>query len=396
MAHAEKAPSGANTWMACPASIPMQRGRPDNDTLDAATGTVAHYLAYLALNSNTDLNKFVGTPIREGDFEVFVDDEFVSYVYAYVNYVRSQTGPGEMLELEQKLPIGHFTMEEGAHGTTDALIVGDERLKIIDLKFGIGNPVDAVENKQLMIYALACYDAFQFYGDFKEVELHIVQPRLHSITSWATTIEHLEAFRTQVIEAAAAVEAAEAELQEWHFAPGEKQCQWCKAKGVCKALAESCLATATDDAVDLRQPINITDWQMDDATLGRCVAATPLIEQWLKAIDAEAERKLMDGGVVPGAKLVMGRMGNRKWADDEKAEAKLKRIFGAANAVKKTVITPAQAEKLAKKDPNVDWDSSFAPMTWQPPGKPQVAPESDKRPAYIPEASLFDDVSGDK
>ena len=67
---------------------------------------------------------------------------------------------GGILHVEQRLPIGQWTDEPGAHGTSDAVIVAGDELIVADLKFGMGVEVSAVDNKQLMLYALAALDKF--------------------------------------------------------------------------------------------------------------------------------------------------------------------------------------------------------------------------------------------
>ena len=390
MGHAEKSPSGAPTWMYCAASIPMSAGKPDQATEFAAEGSVAHEVSYLAKSEGRSPFEFVGHEFESDGFKFIVDDDMAGHIKAWLDYVDTFVWGGVTM-LEQKLPIGELTLEPGASGTADVVSIHDDVLKIADLKYGMGVKVFAEENPQLLTYALAAYDQYRFYGDFKRVEIHIGQPRLNHFDRWETTPERLEQFRTELLRAAMQIEAAKTSLQDHHFNPGEKQCKWCKAKAECPALANHVMTIVCDDFVDLTKPITVTEREMDNQSLGNCMAAIPLIEDWCKAIRGRVESELFAGEPVPGFKLVEGKRGNREWTDGEQLVERLEVAFGE-DAFKHTLISPAVAEKLAKKS-GLDFGLTFVPFITQSEGKPSVAPESDKRPALVMGADLFDNCN---
>lgn len=387
MAHAEKAPSGAAGWMVCSATIPMSANKPDTASEFAAEGTVAHEVAYLAKSEGRAPTSFIGSVFEADGFTFTVDDEMAGHIQAWLDYVDTVVWGGITL-LEQKLPIGHLTIEPDATGTADVISIHDTVLKIADLKYGMGVKVFAEENPQLMIYALAAYDQYRFFGEFETVELHIGQPRMNHFDVWETTPARLEQFRGELLRAAMQIEAAKTSLQDHHFNPGEKQCKWCRAKAECPALANHVMTIVCDDFVDLTKPITVTEREMDNQSLGNCMAAIPLIEDWCKAIRGRVESELFAGETVPGFKLVEGKRGNRDWTDDEKLIELLEASFGE-DAFKHTLISPAVAEKLAKKS-GLDFGSTFVPFITQSEGKPSVAPVTDKRPALVMGADLFD------
>jgi hypothetical protein len=116
------------------------------------------------------------------------------------------------------------------------------------------------------------------------------------------------------------------------------------------------------------------------------MAAVPLVEDWCKAVRARLEAELLAGKPIPGWKLVQGRNGARKWANEGEAEATLKRMkLKVEEMYDLKLITPPMAEKLAKA-------GTIGPKQWpslqglivQKPGPPSVAPETDKRPAWSP------------
>lgn len=392
MAHAEKAPSAASSWMSCFATIPMSAGRPDEASIFAAEGSVAHEVAYLAKSEGKSPSDFIGHEFEQDGFKFIVDEDMAGHIQVWLDYVDTFTWGG-ITKLEQKLSIGHLTMEPGAHGTADVISIHDNVLKIADLKYGMGVKVYAEENPQLMIYALGAYDEYRFFGDFQEIELHIGQPRLNHFDVWQTTPERLEQFRGDLLRAATQIEAAKTSLQEHHFNPGEKQCKWCRAKADCSALANHVLTIVCDDFVDITKPITVTEYTMDNRSLGNCMAAIPLIEDWCKAIRGRVERELFAGADVPGFKVVQGKRGNREWCDeDENLIELLKASFGE-DAFKHTLISPALAEKFAKKS-GLDFGATFVPFITQSEGRPSVASVIDKRPALDMGFLNFDSENG--
>ena len=120
-----------------------------------------------------------------------------------------------------------------------------------------------------------------------------------------------------------------------------------------------------------------------------------LIEDWIKAIRAEVERRLLAGTPVTGYKLVKGRQGNRAWTDAEEAEKMLK-VFKLKQdeMYNFTLINPTRAEELLAESNPRQW-AKAQKLISRADGKPSVAPLSDKRAALEikPVAEQFDDLS---
>ena len=70
------------------------------------------------------------------------------------------------LLVEQKVPVGHVTGEEGATGTGDGIIIVSDfsELQAHDLKYGMGVEVDADDNTQMKLYALGTFTSVPGYG----------------------------------------------------------------------------------------------------------------------------------------------------------------------------------------------------------------------------------------
>lgn len=128
---------------------------------------------------------------------------------------------------ELPLLLEAITGERGAQGTADAVIPSVDELIIVDLKYGRGVKVDAKDNEQLQLYALAALEAFDFAGPFQRVRLVIVQPRLGHLDEWVYSVAELHAFKQTVApRAQRCMDAVKkygnaGALPQEYFAPGE-------------------------------------------------------------------------------------------------------------------------------------------------------------------------------
>ena len=402
--HAKLAPSSAHRWMRCPGSVALEAACPEAASEYAAEGTAAHALAAMALTDGSDAAAYLGCVIQVNGSDLEVTDDMAGHVQKYLDYVRAIGGA---LMVEQRLSIEAVTDEPGATGTPDAVIVAGDELVIADLKYGRGVRVNADRNPQLAIYALAALDELGFMGDFERVRLAIVQPRLDHVSEWVCGAQELRAMHVNTIAPRAEIalqfiNRSPADVWVDDLAPGDEQCRFCRAQASCPALTGHVLATVADDFVDVTRPVapqiaHAAERTFDNATLANLLGAVDLIEAWCRAIRAKAESELLAGRPVPGFKLVEGRRGARRWANEAEAEAAMKSMrLKPEQMYNMALISPTAAEKLHNA-------GTIGPRQWaklqglitQSDGKPSVAPESDKRPPLAIQATAdeFSDVS---
>ncbi len=413
--HAKLSPSSAHRWLNCAGSMILEKDFPDSSSEHAELGTAAHFLASECLEQGKDATDFLNRQIylvngvahwwerpETINISTFytVDLEMTENIQKYLDAVRSQS-EGNQLLVEQRVSFGSRIGSENAFGTADAIILTADEIQVHDLKYGRGVKVDATGNEQLNLYGLGALEEFGMLGEYKQIRKVIHQPRIGHHSEEVVTIAELEEFEQKVKNGVAHIRALEIGLEdgdggaiadfEGSFNPGEKQCQWCKAKAVCPALANHLMETMLGefenlDEVDLQTAVPEATAQIvsyENDRLSKFYAAIPLFENWIKAVDAAVHEKLHAGEVVPGFKLVEGRKGSRKWSDDKEAEELFKSMrLKTEQMYDLKVISPTTAAKLQKENiigPR-QWSKVEALIT-QNDGKPTVAAESDKRPA---------------
>lgn len=361
--HARLSASGAHRWLVCPASVRMEDGQPDSSSPFAEYGTAAHELAERCLREDLSANHLAGQEFNGH----IADDDMIEAVQSYLDFVRDHKG---RKLIEQRVDFSPWVPD--GFGTCDCLILGDDAVSVIDLKMGQGVRVEAEDNPQAMLYALGALNEYGFlFEDVPAFRLVIVQPRLDHISEHVISREDLLAFGDYARERAAVALSGEGEA-----VPDHKACRFCKAKAVCRPLAEYSLGIAAEGFSAIGEPLQLK--QPDSLSRGEIAALLPQLAtlvDWTKALEAHAIHQLQQGRDVPGFKLVAGRS-IRKWEDETAAEIALREELAGADLFTRKLISPAQAEKQLGRGHSI-----LARFTTKPDGKPTLAPLSDKRPA---------------
>ena len=437
--HSLLSASGAPRWTRCFGSLAMESQYPNRGSSFAREGTAAHALGAVLLGANPkeipaqDIEAWgrgcamdwMGyTIVVEGDTYT-VDLEMAGHVQTYVDLVKEYAGPTGVIMAENRVNYASFlgVAEHLAWGTSDAIVIRDREMIVIDLKYGAGVLVNAAGNEQAKLYALGAYNEVEAYADIDHVRWVICQPRIaRGLSEDDCTLQELKQWgRVEAAMAAqhalklhAAVAAAETPEDRHRvvqqiapeLTPGDKQCRFCNAKADCPALSRRVFEDVANEFVDLdaldkgsltkHLSARADVKSLTHVELADKMRAADLIESWVKAVRGRVEELLNAGEPVPGYKLVQGKKGARRWVDAEAAAKTLKRVLGTKDAMTEPQpISPTKAEAFAKAGRITarQW-KALQDITTQSEGGLSVAPESDKRPAVVVE-NAFSNLEGD-
>lgn len=380
--HALLSPSAAHRWMNCTAAPRLEATAPDNESTYAQEGTLAH--AYCAKK----LKSFLGADTSGEEAEIaalndrYHTGEMDEYTNTYrtivlekFNTARTTTRDAQLL-VETRLDFSQYVPE--AFGTSDATIIADGLMEVIDFKYGKGVRVSAVENEQMKIYALGAFLRHSFEYRIDRVRMTIVQPRIDNLSEYELTVEELLRWAEEELKP----KALEAFTGKGRQHPGE-WCQFCKVKCGCRALAETC----TDIAHGFPDPGLVTPQEMAKEILPWLA----IIKSWVSSMEEYTLQQALAGVCYPGFKVVEGRS-NRKITDEKAVMALLaKEGYNETEYMKPAVLCGiGDLEKLMGKK---RFSAMCADYITKPQGKPALAPEDDKRPAYNTAADDFKGIN---
>lgn len=330
--------------LACPGSLTLGGESAASDY--AAEGTQAHDYGANVLRSH-----HMGEPPPPHP-----GDEMAAAVGVYVDFVEPlvlAAAAAGVVGIEETLESATVP---GFGGTPDFYAVerSNGTCHVVDFKYGVGVPVAAERNPQLLSYAALLLERFPRLGGFW---LTIVQPRCagKGVDSWRVDPADVAAFRERVAAAST----------QRHFAAGD-HCRWCPALATCdhlyaetKKLAALDFADATADADRWPEIMRL---------------AAP-IKRLLDAIPGRMLDAIRQGRRFEGFKAVQS-LGNRTWRNDEdatlKALAKCK--LGKKIVTEARLKSPTQLEREGYAD-------QIAPLVHRPDRGLTVVAECDKRPA---------------
>ena len=374
-AHALLSASGSERWINCPASPRLEENFPEESSVYAEEGTLAHELAEIMLK--VDL-KLITMAEYKRELEVLkanklYSDSLLDPIMVYVNYVKQQFAEAKRVDkharilIEEKLDLTEWIPK--GFGTSDCIIVCNLGIEVIDLKFGQGKQVYAEENSQLKSYGLGAVNVAQKTTTFNKVTLTIVQPRLDHISSWLLYTKELIDWGEEVLKP----KAIEAYSGDGAQVPGD-WCQFCKARPRCKALHDMAMDQVKRDFDELDEPKLIGDKE-----LLILYKNADFISKFLADVKALVLKEALEGKKWDGLKLVEGRS-NRIITDEAKVREILEaELYEPEEFLNTKLKGLGDLEKLLKK---ANFEKLIGHLVEKPIGAPTLAPEDDKREPY--------------
>lgn len=369
--HAILSASSADRWLHCPPSARLCESYADKGSDYAVEGTDAHALCEYKLRQTLGMEATDPTENLS-----WYNSEMEECAAGYAAYVleqveaAKQTCADPIVLIEQQVDFSHWV--EGGFGTADCVIIADGVLNIVDYKHGKGVEVSAVDNPQMMLYALGALEIFDGIYDINTIRMTIYQPRKSNISVYEMQKSDLLGWAdTELTEKAQLAYGGQGEFHcgEW--------CRFCKAKAECRERAAVNLELAQ---YEFQSPALLDDGEIADI-LGRLDTLTA----WAADVKEYALQQAVSGTSFPGWKLVEGRS-NRKYTNETAVAGAVKSI--GFDPYEHKVLGVTAMQKLLGKS---RFEELLAPYIEKPQGKPTLVPESDKRPAMSTAAADFNE-----
>lgn len=364
--HAKLSPSGAHRWMNCTGALTW----PDEESSSsyAEDGTWKHAV----LKAYMDGRKLVAGetfqhPTKQ--IEKILDQTTLDQVHD-IKVMVEKWDRTSMIDAE--VPVDMSTIWGFKTGTlfgeSDIISYTDEALLVVDAKFGMVR-VSAVDNPQLIMYALGAIAKYKLWDTIKTIDMWILQPDFDGEVQPDRHRMTIEALREWVKKNWLKVEEAHHVVFEGSpavFHPSPDTCKYCPGRAKCGTRMEM-LTRATQE-----------DWK-ESAPLHELMDQVPQLEAILADIRKEVFTKLAQGVQVPGYKLVHGRGGHRKWEDEERVKKFIKNELPPDEQEKLIVVKPLSPAQMEKKLSKEFVKKNFTVII--PAGKPTLVKSSDPRPA---------------
>ncbi len=369
--HALLSASSSHRWLVCPPSAKLCAEVEDMGSEYAAEGTDAHSLCeYKVL-------KYLGKKAENPTANLsFYDDEmercaedYAAYISEIVEKVKDTCGDPVAL-VEQRLDFSRYVPE--GFGTGDCLIIADGTLHVIDFKYGRGVEVSALENPQMMCYALGALELFDGIYDITSVCMAIYQPRRENISVFTMSKAGLYQWAEETLAPIAKL----AYDGGGEFKAGE-HCRFCKVKATCRKRAEYNLELAK---YDFEMPA-----ELETAEIAAVLAKADELAAWAADVKEYALAQALAGVEYDGWKVVEGRS-NRRYIN-ETAAADVVKQEGFDPFEHKILGITAMTKLLGK----AKFDKLLGNLVEKPKGRPTLVPMSDRRPAMDNAANAADD-----
>lgn len=359
--HSILSPSGSQRWLNCTPSARLEQEFAESDSEAAKEGTAAHALCEHKLKNALHMRS--NRPISDYDSDEMEEcsDDYVAFVMEQYEAAK-QVCEDPIVLIEQHLDFSCYVPD--GFGTGDCVIVSDDKLHIVDFKYGQGVLVEAENNPQMKLYALGALEIYDALYEIKEVSMTIFQPRRENISTWTISAKELKDWAQNELKPKALM----AYNGEGDYLPGE-WCTFCRAAIRCRARAVEKMKLAQ---TEFKMPPLLTDVE-----IGEILKILPDLTKWANEITAYATDAAVNHSKEwSGFKVVEGRSVRKYRNEDEVAEAA--RNAGYTDIYKQSLITLTEMQKLMGK---TKFEETLGSLIYKPPGKPTLVPVTDKRPA---------------
>lgn len=357
-------PWNAGQWVKCHGSVLMQTLYPtppnasDEESENAKEGKAYHHVIAQILKAWQDrespiptMSSLIGQITPHG---VVVDHTMaqaaIDYVTDTLKYI-NRNGSLRKMHVEERIDLSSI-IGEGKYGVPD-IWVWDAKLGelyIKDAKYG-HRVVEAFENWQLIIYALALLDMLNVNGILDQhitVRLGIYQPRAYHVSGpsreWVIKASDLRGYRNQIDYAISAANSGEGKC-----VPGDHcRAYGCTAAHTCESLQRS--AYNYIDYIGDALPV-----ELDERSIGVeyliLKEGMERLKTRLTAIEQQCIGMIRNGTNIPGLATEQG-YGRERWKKDVPTDEIILMgdLMGADIRKPVELDTPAQCRKKGIDD----------------------------------------------
>lgn len=361
MAHAILSASGAHRWLNCTPSARIEQKFKDETSVYAEEGTKAHAVAEEALNHY----------LTTGEIRVKCEDEemreavasYVDICIEKINEARRASIDAKVF-VEARLDFSHIV--PNGFGTGDLVMISDSHLEVVDLKYGKGVEVSAINNPQMRLYALGLYNSYGWMYGADTIRMTIVQPRINNISTDEISPKELILWGDKVKQVAKIAWKGEGELK------AGDHCKFCKARRNCRTRTEYMQNLIRNK---FKEGNEIEPFEVSEILLN-----AKKIKNWLTDLEEWALQEALNGTKWPWLKLVEGRS-NRKIRDEQVAvTALLEAGYQSEDLYESKLKGFTKLEKLCGKK---ELATLLSGNIVKSQGKPTLVSKDDKRPEYV-------------
>lgn len=375
--HALLSASSSHKWLVCTPSARLEEQFPNKESEYMAEGTLAHSIAEFKVRSYflEAISKTAYTrKLNKLKKSEFFNEEMLRHTDTYLEYIKEEamkTNTRPFIAVEQKIDYSKYVPE--GFGTADCVLISSNTLQIIDFKYGKGVKVEAEDNSQLKLYALAALEQFGMFYNIENIKLSIVQPRIDNISEYTLSKDEIVKWGNIIV----IPQAQKAFMGLGEFRQGE-HCRFCRAKGACEFRAKENMKVV-EEIENSQGTASEACQLLDNTELSEFLTRTEGIEEWIKDLRAYALEQILKGENIQGYKAVEGKS-NRKIVDIDRAFEILK-ASGIEEALlyERKPLTLTQLEKAIGKKEIAQTIGDFIE---KPKGAPTLAKETDKREHY--------------
>ncbi len=360
--HAKFSPSASDRLIHCPPSLKLgeEYGEEDTGSEYSREGTEAHSVGEFLLKEALGIPCEDPRPsLKMYNSEMQTCAEGYRDAVLEIYHTLQRDCPDTIISVEQQIRFDEYV--PGGFGTSDAIVLGDGHMYVIDYKHGKGVEVSAEDNSQLKCYALGSYIAFSPLYEIEDITLVIYQPRISNYSEWSMKAADLLTWAENVLKPKAELALAGA----GDFSCGS-WCRFCRGKAICRKRAEENLMLARYDFIRPEcleeDEINIILGKVDN------------LAAWAEDIKSYALKRALEGYAWEDWKVVEGRS-VRKYADEDKVAAAVT-AAGYEPYEKKLLGVTAMQSLMGKKN----FNEVLGDLVVKPSGKPTLVSRADTRP----------------